>query len=93
MEWSVSEGVVQNYGSLGLEQWRVRIGRGGESRDRSDGTEVDFESDAIGQVFCLCGHVAIESDATAAIGMVHRLRLGKVQHLAVGDLWVQHHVR
>ena len=43
--------------------------------------------------FCLCGHVAIESDATAAIGMVHRLRLGKVQHLAVGDLWVQHHVR
>ena len=43
--------------------------------------------------FCLCGHVAIESDATAAIGMVHWLRLGKVQHLAVGDLWVQHHVR
>ena len=26
--------------------------------------------------FCLCGHVAIKSDATA--------------HLAVGDLWVQH---
>ena len=42
---------------------------------------------------CLCGHEAIESDATAAIGVVHRLRLGKVQHLAVGDLWVQHHVR
>ena len=43
--------------------------------------------------FCLCGHVTIESDATAAIGMVHRLELGKVRHLAVGDLWVQHHVR
>ena len=43
--------------------------------------------------FGLCGHVAIKSDATAAIGMVHRLGLGKVRHLAVGDLWVQHHVR
>ena len=43
--------------------------------------------------FDLCGHVAIKSDATAAIGMVHRLGLGNVRHLAVGDLWVQHHVR
>ena len=43
--------------------------------------------------FCLCGHVAIESDATAAIGTVHRLGLGKVRHLAIGDLWVQHHFR
>ena len=43
MEWSVSEGVVQNYGSPGLEQWRVRIGSGGVSRDRSDGTAFDFE--------------------------------------------------
>ena len=38
-------------------------------------------------------HVAIKSDATAAIGMVHRLGLGKVRHLVVGDLWEQHHVR
>ena len=43
--------------------------------------------------FCLCGHVAIKPDATAAIGMVHRLVLGKVRHLVVGDLWVQHQVR
>ena len=43
--------------------------------------------------FALCGHVALKSDATAAIGMVHRLGLGKVRHLAVGDLWIQHHVR
>ena len=35
----------------------------------------------------MCGHVAIMSDATAAIGMVHRLAGGKVRHLAVGDLW------
>ena len=38
--------------------------------------------------FCLCGHVAIKSDATAAIGMVYRLGLGTVRHL-----WVQHHAR
>ena len=33
------------------------------------------------------------SGATAAIGMVHRLGLGKVRHVAVGDARVQHHVR
>ena len=43
--------------------------------------------------FCSCGHGAIKTDATAAIGMVHRLGLGKVRHLAVGGLWVQHHAR
>ena len=43
--------------------------------------------------FCLCGHVAIKSDATAAIWMVHRPGLGKLRHLVVGDLRVQHHVR
>ena len=43
--------------------------------------------------FCFCGHVAIKSDATAAIGMVHWLGLGNVRHWAVGDLWVPHHVR
>ena len=31
--------------------------------------------------FDLCGHVAIKSDATAAIGMVHRPGLGKVRHV------------
>ena len=39
------------------------------------------------------GHEAIKSDATAAIGMVHRLGLGQVRHLAVGDWWIQHHFR
>ena len=43
--------------------------------------------------FGLCGHVAIKSDGTAALGMVHRFGLGKVRHMAVGDLWFQHHVR
>ena len=37
--------------------------------------------------------IRIKSDATAAIGMVHRLGLGRVRHLATGDLWMQQHVR
>ena len=37
--------------------------------------------------------ISIQSDATAAIGMVRRLGLGKVRHLAVGDLWIQQRVR
>ena len=41
----------------------------------------------------LCGHVAINSDATAATEMVHRFESRKVQHLAVEDLRIQHHVR
>ena len=35
----------------------------------------------------------VRSDATAAIGMVARLRLGKVRRLSVSDLWVQHAAR
>ena len=40
-------------------------------------------------------HLSLElaSDATAAIGMVARLGIGKVRHLAVSDLWVQHIAR
>ena len=34
--------------------------------------------------FDLCGHVAIKSDATAAIGMVHRLGFGKSSTLGRG---------
>ena len=37
--------------------------------------------------------ISILSDATAAIGMVRRLGLGKVRHLATADLWVQQKVR
>ena len=35
----------------------------------------------------------VPSDATAAIGMVQREGLGRVRHLAVGDLWIQQRVR
>ena len=35
----------------------------------------------------------ILSDATAAIGMVGRLGIGRVRHLAVSDLWVQSKAR
>ena len=31
----------------------------------------------------------MKSDAVAAIGIVKRQGLGRVRHLAVGDLWVQ----
>ena len=37
--------------------------------------------------------IHVKSDATAAIGMVHRLGLGRVRHLSVGDLWVQERLR
>ena len=37
--------------------------------------------------------VHLRSDATAAIGIVERLGLGKVRHLAVADLWVQQALR
>ena len=33
------------------------------------------------------------SDASAAIGIVQRLGLGRVRHLAVSDLWVQQRIR
>ena len=33
------------------------------------------------------------SDSTAAIGMVRRLGLGRVRHLATADLWLQQGVR
>merc|ERR1712026_518632 len=42
-------------------------------------------------------HIPIQlkilSDSSAAIGMVRRLGLGRVRHLAVADLWVQQQVR
>ena len=37
--------------------------------------------------------VHLLSDATAAIGIVKRLGLGRVRHLAVGDLWIQQRLR
>ena len=37
--------------------------------------------------------ISIKSDATAALGMVKRLGLGRVRHLSVADLWIQHQVR
>ena len=35
----------------------------------------------------------VHSDATAAIGIARRRGLGKLRHLDVEDLWVQHKVR
>ena len=79
MEWPGCESIVPNDGIPNSQQV-VRAATEG----------VGLQS-ILGD-FGLCGHVAIKSDATAAIGMVHRLGLGTLRHLAVGDLWVQHHV-
>ena len=38
--------------------------------------------------FRLDPHLVLRADATAAIGIVRRRGLGKIRHLAVGDLWV-----
>ena len=37
--------------------------------------------------------LALESDATAAIGVCRRRGLGKIRHLATADLWVQDRLR
>ena len=37
--------------------------------------------------------MSLRSDATAAIGIVDRDGLGRVRHLAAGDLWIQQRVR
>ena len=43
VEWPIRESVVQDYGSPGLEQRRVRIGSSGEGSNRRYGTAVNFE--------------------------------------------------
>ena len=41
----------------------------------------------------ICLGLRVHSDATAAIGIARRRGLGKLRHLDVEDLWVQHKVR
>ena len=41
----------------------------------------------------LGAELTVRSDATAAIGIVARLGLGKVRHLSVADLWIQQAAR
>ena len=44
---------------------------------------------AILEEFGVQADLVVKSDAIAAIGIVKRQGLGRVRHLAVGDLWVQ----
>ena len=44
---------------------------------------------AIMKEFNIDCDLVVKSDAVAAIGIVKRQGLGRVRHLAVGDLWVQ----
>ena len=37
--------------------------------------------------------ILLESDASAAVGITQRQGLGKIRHLAVGDLWIQQRVK
>ena len=37
--------------------------------------------------------IIVHSDATAAIGIARRKRLGKIRHLDVTDLWIENRVR
>ena len=53
------------------------------------GTTEALGLQAVLQDFGIEVSIDIRSDATAAIGMVGRLGLGKIRHLAVSDLWVQ----
>ena len=52
------------------------------------GTTEALGLQAVLQDFGIEVGIDIRSDATAAIGMVGRLGLGKIRHLAVSDLWV-----
>ena len=42
--------------------------------------------------FAIEASIVLKSDASAAIGITKRLGLGKVRHLATGDLWIQQRV-
>ena len=43
--------------------------------------------------FAIPVQLKLLSDSTAAIGMVRRLGLGRVRHLATADLWLQQGIR
>ena len=67
MEWSTRESVVRNWGSLALSSGESEMAP--VVRAATEGMGLQ----AILNDFCFCGHVAIKSDAIAAIGIVHRL--------------------
>ena len=83
--------------AVSVKAWSKTIGilalSSGESELASGQQQKVRDRNEFRATFGFFGHVAIKSGATAAIGIVHRLGFGKVRHLAVGVLWVQHHVR
>ena len=76
-----------------VEAWSKTVGVLALSSGESElGAVVRAATEGLGlqsilSDFDFGGHVAIKSDATAATGMVYRIGLGKVRHLAVGDLF------
>ena len=77
--------MVQDHGHHSIEQRGVRaVVRGATEALGIQAGLRDFNRKVI---------ISIRSDATAAIGMVKRLGLGRVRHLSMADLWIQQRVR
>ena len=83
VERSICETVVQNDGSSGPSSGDSELAA--VVRAATEGSELQ----SILSDFDLCGHVAIKSDATAAIGMFHRLgsvgENSRLQNVGVGE--------
>ena len=96
---STSAGVIQ-WGKMCLKTWSKTQATIALSSGESELAAVckgAAELLGLQSVFADFGfnHVRLHlcSDATAAIGIVDREGLGRVRHLATGDLWIQQRVR
>ena len=91
---STSGGVVR-WGSNTLKWWsKTQPTLALSSGEAELAAIVRATSEGMGMVaimeeFGIHVDLVIKSDAVAAIGIVKRQGLGRVRHLAVGDLWVQ----
>ena len=91
---STNGGVVQ-FGDHTLKTWaKTQSVIALSSGEAELGAIVKGSTEAMGMRSVLADFgipvtLRILSDASAAIGMVRREGLGKVRHLATGDLWVQ----
>ena len=96
---STSAGVIQ-WGKMCLKTWSKTQATIALSSGESElAAVVKGAAELLGlqSVFADFGfnHIRLHlcSDATAAIGIVDREGLGRVRHLATGDLWIQQRVR
>ena len=91
---STSGGVVR-WGEYVLKWWsKTQPTLALSSGEAELAAIVKSTSEGLGMVaimheFGIPVDLTVKSDAVAAIGIVKRQGLGRVRHLAVGDLWVQ----